>query len=339
MAARLQLISSHLVSGSNSGIVELIVESILSTGLHNATAAAIYLQSYTSNLSASTAELVLRTLAAKVHTAKEGASPKFREAYNKAVEGAQMIGGFVKEHPVYSTVIVLGILAIMCPPIIHALGFTLNGVTKVLLLINPDTPGRQRHHDLLVHVTMAALLAAIIECMVGAPQEDYLDLDEKQAIALNQASHPLDEIANDVVNTILRAEKTGAGLKAELNSIVGSYGWKEYLAEKILDKLGAALQGAHDKLGPAIRDAYHKAWTAANEIEGFVIQHPVMCSIIALGVLVVIAPWVIEALGFAELGPVEGSFAAWWQSTYEGLVPKGSLFSFFQRLGMVWLRH
>jgi hypothetical protein len=51
---------------------------------------------------------------------------------------------------------------------------------------------------------------------------------------------------------------------------------------------------------------------------------------------VIIVPWVIEALGFAELGPVEGTFASWWQSTYGGLVPKGSLFSFFQRLGMVW---
>jgi hypothetical protein len=31
-----------------------------------------------------------------------------------------------------------------------------------------------------------------------------------------------------------------------------------------------------------------------------------------------------------------GSFASWWQSMYGGLVPKGSLFSFFQRLGMIW---
>ena len=29
-----------------------------------------------------------------------------------------------------------------------------------------------------------------------------------------------------------------------------------------------------------------------------------------------------------------GTFASWWQSTYAGLVPKSSLFSFFQRLGM-----
>lgn len=214
-----------------------------------------------------------------------------------------------------------------------------------------------------VRNTMAALFTTIIECITGVPQEDSPGLNEKQALAPNQTTRPLDEVANDVVNTILTAEKAGARLKAELDSIVGCYGWKEYLAEKVLEKLGAALQGAHDKLGPAIRDAYNKAWNAANEIEGFVIQHPVMCTIIALGVLVVIAPWVIEVLGFAELGPMEGayterstcwiigltprntdnvgigSFAAWWQSTYGGLVPKGSLFSFFQRLGMVWIRH
>jgi hypothetical protein len=29
-----------------------------------------------------------------------------------------------------------------------------------------------------------------------------------------------------------------------------------------------------------------------------------------------------------------GSFAAEWQSTYAGFVPKGSLFSLLQRLGM-----
>ena len=34
------------------------------------------------------------------------------------------------------------------------------------------------------------------------------------------------------------------------------------------------------------------------------------------------------------LGCDIGSWAARWQATYMGLVPKGSLFSFFQRLGM-----
>ncbi|KAF9698082.1 hypothetical protein EKO04_003800 [Ascochyta lentis] len=186
---------------------------------------------------------------------------------------------------------------------------------------------------------MAALITAIIECITCTSSEDTIYPDEKKALNCTSDARQLDEIAENVVSTILRAEKAGAGLRAELDIVVGPFGWKEYLAEKVLEKLGAALQGAHDKLGPAVCDAYHKAWDIANDIEGFVIQHPVMCTIIALGVLVVIAPWVIEALGFAELGPVEGSFASWWQSTYGGLVPKGSLFSFFQRLGMVWLRH
>lgn len=152
---------------------------------------------------------------------------------------------------------------------------------------------------------MASTFANIFECLTGDSKEDSA---EKQALTLDHSTRPLDEVAGDVVNAILHSEKTGAELKAELNSIVGSCGWKEYLAEEILEKLGAALQGAHDRFGPAIRDAYQRAWNVANEIEGLVIQHPVMCTIIALGVLVVIAPWVTEVLGFAELGPVEGAY-------------------------------
>ncbi len=155
---------------------------------------------------------------------------------------------------------------------------------------------------------MSSLFTAIIDCITGAATEDTSRLAEKQALADRHHARTLDEIASNVVDTILCTEKAGAELKVELDSIVGPYGWKEYLAEQVLQKLGAALQGAHDKLGPAIRDAYHRAWDVASSIEGFVIQHPVMCTIIALGVLVVIAPWVIEALGFAKLGPVEGGY-------------------------------
>lgn len=158
---------------------------------------------------------------------------------------------------------------------------------------------------------MSSLINAIVDCITGAATEDAAYPDEKLALHCAYHARPLDEVANDVVNTILRAEKAGAGLKAELDTIVGPYGWKQYLAEKVLEILGAALQGAHDKLGPAIRDAYNKAWAVANGIEGFVIKHPVMSTIIALGVLVVVAPWVIEALGFAELGPVEGTYSVY----------------------------
>ena len=58
--------------------------------------------------------------------------------------------------------------------------------------------------------------------------------------------------------------------------------------------------------------AYTKACEAAKAIEGFAADHPlataVFCTIIALGVLVVLTPFVLEALGFASLGPVEGKY-------------------------------
>jgi hypothetical protein len=87
-------------------------------------------------------------------------------------------------------------------------------------------------------------------------------------------------------------------------------------------------------MGQAMKEAFEKA---ISEAVGFAREHPAYCTLIALGILVALGlPWAIEALGFAELGPLEGSFAAWWQARYAGYVPKGSLFSFLQRLGMIW---
>ncbi|KAE8853492.1 hypothetical protein HRS9122_00484 [Pyrenophora teres f. teres] len=158
--------------------------------------------------------------------------------------------------------------------------------------------------------------------------------EEKAALLDTPNLRSAAEVADDVVASILCTSITGPALQMKLDSTVGTYGWSENVAKWVLDKLSQALQATHEKLGPAVRDAYNKALEAANKTEGFVIEHPIMCTVIALGVLAIIAPWVLEALGFGELGPVAGTFAAWWQRTYAGLVPKGSLFSFFQRLGM-----
>ncbi|KAI4906336.1 hypothetical protein J4E90_010681 [Alternaria incomplexa] len=164
--------------------------------------------------------------------------------------------------------------------------------------------------------------------------------DEKVALlsAATSNTHPTDEvtdeIADSVVEKLLTTRLTGAHLRMHLDALVGPSGWRTTLAQHILSRLTTALRASHEALGPTISTACDKAWEAAQSIEGFVIEHPVMCTVIALGVLAIVAPWVLEALGFAELGPVEGTFASWWQSTYAGLVPKSSLFSFFQRLGM-----
>jgi hypothetical protein len=204
-----------------------------------------------------------------------------------------------------------------------------------------------------------ARLQAILACLTGSDGEPKTITYpvEKAALLSAHDVRPAVEIADDVVTTLLHTKLVGPALKMRLDSIVGTYGWRENIAKWVLEKLTQALQYEHERLGSQVREAYHKAWEVAKSIEGFVIEHPVMSMIIALGVLAIIAPWVLPELGFGELGPVEGmsvyeagsaeiasisvmlmydagSFASWWQATYGGLVPKGSLFSFLQRLGM-----
>jgi hypothetical protein len=122
MTDRLQLVLSHF-DFSPAGVA---AASII-TGVLHTTGAAMQIKPYGTDL---IARLVVVKLAAIVLTAKDNADTKFREAYDKAVESTQVIEGLVKEHPVYSTIIALGILAIMCPWVITALGFTLKGVAK-----------------------------------------------------------------------------------------------------------------------------------------------------------------------------------------------------------------
>lgn len=59
--------------------------------------------------------------------------------------------------------------------------------------------------------------------------------------------------------------------------------------------------------------AYDKACEEAKAIEEFVAEHPVATAVIVLGILVLVAPYVLEALGFAKLGPVEGEWVARFQ--------------------------
>lgn len=106
-------------------------------------------------------------------------------------------------------------------------------------------------------------------------------------------------------------------------------------------------------------DAFRDASKAVDAVGEFAREHPLwtaaVVGVVVFGMMVLLTPYLLEALGFAELGPLEGkcfacfwaevkadgvgdlgSFAAGWQARYLGAVPKGSLFSFFQRLGMVW---
>ncbi|CAN9204461.1 unnamed protein product [Alternaria alternata] len=158
-----------------------------------------------------------------------------------------------------------------------------------------------------------ARLQAILACLPcgTAEAKDETYPNEKAALlsAATSNSRLTAETADNVIAILLTTSLTGPALHMQLDSVVGASGWRSNMAKYVLEKLTAALQASHERLGPTIRSAYHRAWEAAQSIEGFVIEHPVMCTVIALGVLAVVAPWVLEALGFTELGPVQASSA------------------------------
>ena len=178
---------------------------------------------------------------------------------------------------------------------------------------------------------MASLLRAIFPCLpigvfergIQLPAETakYQHISEKAVLqpSARGAKKPRlssSEAASSIVSAMLDADKNGPSLDATIQSLVHQAGgWSEYLATKILTALEAVLK-AGKQMNPAMQEAYDKACEAAKMIEGFVADHPiataVFCTVIALGVLVVLAPYVVELIGFSELGPVEGKSRFLW---------------------------
>ncbi|KGO37799.1 hypothetical protein PEX1_090460 [Penicillium expansum] len=138
-----------------------------------------------------------------------------------------------------------------------------------------------------------------------------------------------ESIASAIVTKILNADEPYS-LHKELNEEFSTDNWTDAIAQAILRGLENAIQSGAD-MARAASDAATQSRNAAVD---FATDHPVYATLIALGILALLTPWALEVLGFGELGPIEGSFAAAWQRTHAGYVPRNALFGYFQRLGM-----
>jgi hypothetical protein len=126
-----------------------------------------------------------------------------------------------------------------------------------------------------------------------------------------------EEVAEDIVTKLFAAENNDAALQADLQSMARVCGWHEKLA----DAIRAAMERAIDlgkEMGPAMKAAYEKAIAAINAVEEWANAHPEMAAVIttliALGILAVMIPWVMAYLGFAEEGILEGELITYFQS-------------------------
>lgn len=163
-------------------------------------------------------------------------------------------------------------------------------------------------HTSTTHQTMDCL-EHILFCLTGKAQWAHppFDTNEKILVA-DQPTLYSDDAAREFIETLRTAEHADKELEERLKSIVYANGWTERLAESILhgvEKL--VLEGS--KVAAAMKEAMDKATETALE---FAKEHPYYTAliaagtIIALGVLVMMAPWVLEALGFAARGPRVG---------------------------------
>ena len=210
---------------------------------------------------------------------------------------------------------------------------------------------------------MNKTLAAIFSCATSR-KESPSSFSKPSPFQYNEKTVSLtcDETADQIVNVLFGANKDGSALTAHIDSIVHQAGgWSEWLAERIRNGVEEALKNGKE-MNSVLAAAYDRACEAATVFERFSKDHPiateVFVTVLAIGVLAILAPYVLEWLGFAELGIIEGelatmfyltavggngrtdynigSWAARWQSTFGGFVPKGSLFSYLQKLGMIW---
>lgn len=115
-----------------------------------------------------------------------------------------------------------------------------------------------------------------------------------------------DELIKSIIHTLFTAEKGGKSLEDRLDQIVEINGWYESLAQRLVNALASALSNGKEMSG-MMKEAYDKA---SVETHSFIEEHPVLVevavTIVVFGILALLMPWAIEALGFGRLGPVAG---------------------------------
>ena len=122
MAARLQAILAHLGGLTPVGVsADSFVARLMSAV---STGGDAQLKVGTLEWTEDFARGVLDRLATTIQVTGYLAGP----VYDKAVEGAHEIGIFKENNPVWFTVIALGMLAIICPLAIKALGFPIKAL-------------------------------------------------------------------------------------------------------------------------------------------------------------------------------------------------------------------
>lgn len=149
-------------------------------------------------------------------------------------------------------------------------------------------------------------------CLCGDADDTY-SIDQKLDPMATSPGPTDTDIADEVVYVLRTAEKNGSELKTQVCDVISAEGWTENIAKAVLRALEYIIQKWREKVGNALREAIDAAEAAANACFTFAKEHPYLTGglliIVAVGVLVWMAPWAVEALGFGMRGPIASMFS------------------------------
>lgn len=143
------------------------------------------------------------------------------------------------------------------------------------------------------------------DCYCFSHEPEYSDKDCLPAYSQpsTDIDTETDAMATSIMHALLNAS-TPQDLHKTLSNHFSAMSWTTTLAQSILKKLEHTLSNVDpSKFGNLLKDAFERA---TREAVDFAREHPVYCTIIALGILVMVMPWVLQVLGFAEVGIVKG---------------------------------
>ena len=122
-----------------------------------------------------------------------------------------------------------------------------------------------------------------------------------------------EDTAEHLLAVLQAAKEPGPELQRTLDGIVHAEagGWRKSIARALLAGIEATIRAGRPLSGPLQR-AFDKAYAKLRDLKEIADEHPVLegvvLSIVALAVLYLLWPVVLEVLGFGELGPIEGEW-------------------------------
>jgi hypothetical protein len=136
------------------------------------------------------------------------------------------------------------------------------------------------------------------------------DIEDGVKSSIDETAKSTDETKDDATNTfveILYTIKEGVEkLKEKLGGVLGTVGdWMEEAGEPVVRVFEPAVRQGR-RMTLAVQGAYDRVCEVAKDVGLFIRDHPFFCTLVVLGILALLTPLIIEALGFAATGPVAG---------------------------------